>query len=162
MTETGERDAAFLRARSPEAKAAREQAILEAARALGRERGTRAVTLTDIADAVGMHKSAMLRYFETREEIFLRLTAEGLERAREGELRYQECLALLYLSGAEAARGEPDLARSAAELATAQPNDRRVAGRCPSGRIRRPGLPAARRSTSHVLIPRSSTRQISK
>lgn len=65
------------RARSPEAKAAREHAILDAARALGRERGIRTVTLTDIADAVGMHKSAMLRYFETREEIFLRLTAEA-------------------------------------------------------------------------------------
>lgn len=77
MTETGDRDTAFLRARSPEAKAARERAILDAARELGRERGTRAVTLTDVAEAVGMHKSAMLRYFETREEIFLRLTAEG-------------------------------------------------------------------------------------
>jgi len=33
--------------------------------------------LTDIGEAVGMHKSAMLRYFETREEIFLRLTADG-------------------------------------------------------------------------------------
>jgi AcrR family transcriptional regulator len=32
---------------------------------------------TDIAAAVGMHKSAMLRYFETREQIFLRLTANG-------------------------------------------------------------------------------------
>ena len=67
----------FQRARTPEAKAAREQAILDAARGLGSERGIRAVTLTDIADAVGMHKSAMLRYFETREEIFLRLTADG-------------------------------------------------------------------------------------
>lgn len=37
----------------------------------------RVVTLTDIADAVGMHKSAMLRYFETREQIFLILTGEG-------------------------------------------------------------------------------------
>ena len=44
---------------------------------LGGERGIRQVTLTDIADAVGMHKSALLRYFETREEIFLRLTADG-------------------------------------------------------------------------------------
>ncbi|HEX3547226.1 MAG TPA: TetR/AcrR family transcriptional regulator, partial [Mycobacterium sp.] len=35
------------------------------------------VTLTDIADAVAMHKTAMLRYFETREEIFLRLAAEA-------------------------------------------------------------------------------------
>lgn len=77
MTATGDHDTAFLRARSPEAKAAREQAILEAARTLGGDRGIRAVTLTDIAEAVGMHKSAMLRYFETREEIFLRLTAEG-------------------------------------------------------------------------------------
>jgi AcrR family transcriptional regulator len=67
----------FQRARSPEAKRLREAAILDAARRLGSERGIRQVTLTDIADAVGMHKSAMLRYFETREEIFLRLTAEG-------------------------------------------------------------------------------------
>lgn len=67
----------FQRARSPEAKRVREAAILDAARRLGSERGIRQVTLTDIADAVGMHKSAMLRYFETREEIFLRLTAEG-------------------------------------------------------------------------------------
>jgi AcrR family transcriptional regulator len=37
----------------------------------------REVTLTDIAAAVGMHKSAMLRYFETREQIFLALTAEA-------------------------------------------------------------------------------------
>ncbi len=66
----------FQRARSPEAKQQREDAILAAARALGAERGIRQITLTDIADAVGMHKSAMLRYFETREQIFLRLTAE--------------------------------------------------------------------------------------
>ncbi len=68
---------AFQRARSAQAKQAREEAILDAARALARERGVRDVTLTDIAGAVGMHKSALLRYFETREQIFLRLTAEG-------------------------------------------------------------------------------------
>jgi AcrR family transcriptional regulator len=68
---------AFQRARSAQAKQAREEAILDAARTLGRSRGVRNVTLTDIADAVGMHKSALLRYFETREQIFLRLTAEG-------------------------------------------------------------------------------------
>ncbi|WP_346166737.1 TetR/AcrR family transcriptional regulator [Streptomyces javensis] len=68
---------AFQRARSAQAKQAREAAILDAARALARERGVRDVTLTDIAGAVGMHKSALLRYFETREQIFLRLTAEG-------------------------------------------------------------------------------------
>jgi AcrR family transcriptional regulator len=67
----------FQRARSPEAKLAREEAILSAARELGAVSGIRQITLTDIADAVGMHKSALLRYFETREEIFLRLTADG-------------------------------------------------------------------------------------
>lgn len=77
MTQQETRESGQRRARSPEAKAAREQAILDAARALARERGIRSVTLTEIADAVGMHKSAMLRYFETREEIFLRLTAEA-------------------------------------------------------------------------------------
>jgi AcrR family transcriptional regulator len=67
----------FQRARSVTAKRQREAAILAAAARLGTERGIRQVTLTDVAEAVGMHKSALLRYFETREEIFLRLTAEG-------------------------------------------------------------------------------------
>lgn len=67
----------FERARSAEAKRVRETAILDAAARLATEHGVRAVTLTDIAAAVGMHKSAMLRYFETREEIFLRLSANG-------------------------------------------------------------------------------------
>jgi AcrR family transcriptional regulator len=66
----------FQRARSPEAKQQREDAILAAARSLGAEHGIRQITLTDIADAVGMHKSALLRYFETREQIFLLLTAQ--------------------------------------------------------------------------------------
>ncbi|MGW1408289.1 TetR family transcriptional regulator [Streptomyces sp. NPDC002403] len=63
----------FLRARSPEAKAAREAEILAAAARLATAKGVREVTMTAIADEVGMHKSAMLRYFETREDIFLRL-----------------------------------------------------------------------------------------
>ncbi len=65
------------RARSAAAKQERERAILDAARALATGRSVREVTLTDIAAAVGMHKSAMLRYFETREQIFLRITAEA-------------------------------------------------------------------------------------
>jgi AcrR family transcriptional regulator len=67
----------FQRARSAAAKQAREAAILDAARRLGSEHGIREITLTGIAEAVGMHKSALLRYFETREQIFLRLTADG-------------------------------------------------------------------------------------
>src|ERR1700689_4133036 len=88
----------FQRARSAEAKQLRESAILEAARTLGAERGIRQITLTEIAEAVGMHKSALLRYFETREEIFLRLTADG-RRAGSAALRAE----LEGLGGAEGA-----------------------------------------------------------
>ena len=77
MTTADQQHTDFQRARSPEAKQAREAAILQAARTLGARDGIRQVTLTDIAVETGMHKSAMLRYFETREEIFLRLTADG-------------------------------------------------------------------------------------
>jgi AcrR family transcriptional regulator len=67
----------FQRARSPEHKEQRRDAILAAARKLGARDGVRSVSVTDIAAEVGIHKSAVLRYFETREEIYLDLTAEG-------------------------------------------------------------------------------------
>lgn len=77
MQNVGTATPVIQRARSTEAKQQRESDILEAARRLGDASGIRQVTLTDIAQAVGMHKSALLRYFETREQIFLRLTASG-------------------------------------------------------------------------------------
>jgi AcrR family transcriptional regulator len=64
----------FQRARRPEQKEQRREAILAAAADLARRDGVRAVTLAEIARAVGIHKSALLRYFETREQIFLELT----------------------------------------------------------------------------------------
>jgi AcrR family transcriptional regulator len=69
--------AEFQRARSEETKRLREQAIIDAAVCLGAVQGIRRVTLTSIAEAVGMHKSALLRYFETREQIFLIITAQN-------------------------------------------------------------------------------------
>src|SRR6202035_4259360 len=65
----------FQRARRPEQKVRRQDAILGAARDLARRDGVRNVSLADIAARVGIHKSALLRYFETREQIFLELTA---------------------------------------------------------------------------------------
>ncbi|MCR6502928.1 TetR family transcriptional regulator [Shinella sp. CPCC 101442] len=67
----------FQRARSAEAKEQRENDILQAARRLAAEQGIRAITLTEIANTIGMHKSALLRYFETREQIFLVLAGQG-------------------------------------------------------------------------------------
>ncbi|MFF8592443.1 TetR family transcriptional regulator [Streptomyces sp. NPDC015220] len=65
------------RARRPAHKELRLASIIEAARSLALHKGVREVTLTDIAAEAGLAKSAVLRYVETREEIFLRLTAEG-------------------------------------------------------------------------------------
>jgi AcrR family transcriptional regulator len=67
----------YQRARRPEQKLERRDAILGAARELALRDGVRAVSLADIAAQVGIHKSALLRYFETREQIFLELTAEA-------------------------------------------------------------------------------------
>ncbi len=74
---------AFQRARRPEQKEQRREAILAAAAELARRDGVREVSLSDIARAVGIHKSALLRYFETREQIFLELTGREWEGWRE-------------------------------------------------------------------------------
>jgi AcrR family transcriptional regulator len=70
-------DASFQRARRPEQKQQRRDGILDAARELALRDGVRSVSLTGIAGRVGIHKSALLRYFETREQIFLELTAQA-------------------------------------------------------------------------------------
>src|ERR1700722_14983919 len=67
----------YQRARRPEQKLERRDAILAAARELALRDGVRAVSLADIADRVGIHTSALLPYFEPREQIFLELTAQA-------------------------------------------------------------------------------------
>jgi AcrR family transcriptional regulator len=67
----------FQRARSADHKAQRRESILAAAQQLAVRDGVRQVTLSDIAELVGIHKSALLRYFGTREEIFLELTGRA-------------------------------------------------------------------------------------
>lgn len=67
---------AFLRARRPEHKQQRREAILTAARELARDCGVRNVSLGAVAAAVGQAKSNIARYFGTREEIYLELLTE--------------------------------------------------------------------------------------
>ena len=74
---SGQASETFQRARRPEQKEQRREAILAAAAELAERDGVREVTLSDIARAVGIHKSALLRYFETREQIFLELTGRA-------------------------------------------------------------------------------------
>lgn len=66
-------DPAFQRARRPEQKRERRRAILEAAAELLDSGGADAVTLTAIARSVGLAKSNLYRYFESREDILLQL-----------------------------------------------------------------------------------------
>jgi AcrR family transcriptional regulator len=74
-TAAGEAGEMFQRARRPEQKQQRREDILAAARELALTDGVRAVSLAGIAARAGIDKSALLRYFETREQIFLELTA---------------------------------------------------------------------------------------
>ena len=74
-SETAEASETFLRARRPEQKQRRREEILAAARELALAGGVRSVSLAGIAARAGVDKSALLRYFETREQIFLELTA---------------------------------------------------------------------------------------
>jgi AcrR family transcriptional regulator len=74
-TAAGEAIESFLRARRPEQKQQRREDILAAAGELARSGGVRAASLAGIAALAGIDKSALLRYFETREQIFLELTA---------------------------------------------------------------------------------------
>ncbi|WP_431923229.1 TetR family transcriptional regulator [Amycolatopsis tucumanensis] len=66
----------FLRARRPEHKQQRREAILAAARELALTSGVRNVSLGSLAAAVGLAKSNLARYFATREEIYLELAAQ--------------------------------------------------------------------------------------
>ncbi|HEU0222902.1 MAG TPA: helix-turn-helix domain-containing protein, partial [Paracoccaceae bacterium] len=74
-------DNPFQRARSPEQKAHRRRAILEAAAALLAEGGIEATTLAAIAERAGLVKSNLYRYFESREEILMWLFVEDLGEA---------------------------------------------------------------------------------
>ena len=87
----------YQRARRPEQKLERRDAILGAARELALRDGVRAVSLAGIAARVGIHKSALLRYFETREQIFLELTAQA----------WREWTAALHAELDDAAPGSP-------------------------------------------------------
>jgi AcrR family transcriptional regulator len=66
----------FQRARTEANKKRRAMDLLEAARGLALRDGARRVTLIAIAAHAGVHASAVRRYFDSREEILLVLTAQ--------------------------------------------------------------------------------------
>lgn len=69
----------FKRARTDEAKAKRRDDILSACAHVLEERGIDRTTLKAIADQAGVVKSNLYRYFESREEILIRLLLSDLD-----------------------------------------------------------------------------------
>ncbi|MFD8983477.1 TetR family transcriptional regulator [Streptomyces sp. NPDC059564] len=63
----------FQRARSEEQRAARRRAILDTAAAMLAEMPVAQVSLNELSRRVGLAKSNVLRYFESREEVLLEL-----------------------------------------------------------------------------------------
>lgn len=74
----------FARARHPQEKAVRREAILAAARDLVDRQQLHDVSLNAIAQATGLTKPNLYRYFESREEILLTLFLEDLRDFSEG------------------------------------------------------------------------------
>jgi AcrR family transcriptional regulator len=68
----------FIRARRPEHKLQRREAIIDAARKLALRSGVSNVSLGGVAAEAGIAKSNVARYFATREEIYLLLTSREL------------------------------------------------------------------------------------
>jgi AcrR family transcriptional regulator len=63
----------FQRARTPEQLAARRTAILETARELLAEKNVADISLRELSARVGLAKSNVLRYFDSREAVFLEI-----------------------------------------------------------------------------------------
>jgi AcrR family transcriptional regulator len=76
----------FVRARRPEQKQQRRDAILTAARQLAVDSGVDNVSLGSVAAAVGLAKSNVIRYFGTREEIYLVLAGDCWREWRDAVL----------------------------------------------------------------------------
>ena len=69
----------FQRARSEEQRAVRRRAILDTARAMLEEMPVAALSLNELSRRVGLAKSNVLRYFESREAVLLELLDHFLQ-----------------------------------------------------------------------------------
>src|SRR5262245_63828853 len=73
----------FQRARSNEQRAIRSQAILDTAAAMLREMPVADISLNELSRRVGLAKSNVLRYFDSREAVLLELLAGSVGEWRE-------------------------------------------------------------------------------
>jgi AcrR family transcriptional regulator len=100
---------AFQRARSDEQRALRSQAILDTAAAMLQEMPVADISLNELSRRVGLAKSNVLRYFDSREAVLLELLASSV----------REWLAHLAAELPSAVRPRAAFKRRAEQLATA-------------------------------------------
>jgi AcrR family transcriptional regulator len=98
----------FPRARSDEQRALRRQAILDTAAAMLREMPVADLSLNELSRRVGLAKSNVLRYFDSREAVLLELLASS----------FREWLAHLAADLPSAVRRRAGFKRRAEQLAT--------------------------------------------
>ena len=99
----------FQRARSDEQRALRSQAILDTAAAMLQEMPVADISLNELSRRVGLAKSNVLRYFDSREAVLLELLASCS----------RECLAQLAAELPSAIGRRAGFKRRAEQLATA-------------------------------------------
>jgi AcrR family transcriptional regulator len=80
MTDEEKRPTGFQRARSAEQREIRKQAILDAATDLLCELPVSEISLRELSRRVGLSKTNVVRYFETREAVFFELLNRSLAR----------------------------------------------------------------------------------
>lgn len=133
--------ASFQRARSPAQQEQRRAQILAAARELLSSAGPAAVSLRELARSVNLAKSNVVRYFPTREAVFLAVLAEDLQEW------------LVELRGRlphPAARRRPAIQRALIAAAVAE---------CLAGRPRLCELVAACQSVLEQNVPAATARE---
>src|SRR6476620_7624838 len=104
----------FQRARSDEQRAVRTQAILETATAMLEEMPVADLSLNELSRRVGLAKSNVLRYFESREAVLLELLDAA---SREWLEHLDGALAAAVGTGTPYERGDRVAATLAASLA---------------------------------------------
>ncbi len=108
------------RAQKPEQKDMRRRAILDTARAFRKTRDFRALKLQEIADALGLAKGTLYRYFPTKQDLFMELyredLSEWLDSWRGGESVYPIGIEEVARRWTETLAARDDLARMIASL----------------------------------------------
>lgn len=137
----------------PSRSEAQRQTILEAASLLFIEKGFGGTNINDIADAVGMTRTALYYYFPSKESMLEALTREVTERAsaltqevaQRAELAPDEGLRQLILQHAGLILSHPLQFRIAERSESSLPEDQRLAAQAARRAVRRNFVEVIRR-----------------